>query len=400
MSAPPGASAASYPRSQVALGVFIASASIVLMGVQSILVGLFADHLHLDLNQNGWVLAAEQYGAAAGALLGYAIAARLPWSYSVAGGCALAAIVNFLSPYAGGIAELGTLRLLSGFFTTAVYTVGVYFLSQTANPDRVFGVLMVLTTSFFSVDAMLLPFLGEQFGYVIAVQSGGLWFVAAMIAAFWLPRGRRAVTPAPAASGGQSGRRPLVGLAALLGAFFLQLSIFAIWGFLERIGRNNGLSDEQIGYGIGVGVLGGIPAALLPALVGDRFGRVSMIAVATVLLVASYVAFDHPLGMLGYLCWITILNVGWVLGLVYYMGLTVAHDADGRLSRLMTFSQFLAAGVGPTCSALVIARDDLSPIFVVASVSALAGLLAVLLAVRIRPGAAAFAPAAKSEVPH
>ena len=378
----------------LALGVFVAAASIVLMGVQPILVGLFSDHLGLDLNQNGWVLAAEQYGAAAGALLGYVVAARMAWNRAIVGACALAALANLVSPYAGNVGELVAARFLSGFFSTAVYTVAVYFLSHAANPDRVFGIMMVVTTSFFSIDAMLLPVVGEHYGYVAAVASSAIWFLAAMLAGFGLPQGRGAGAAAPCAGAAASSAQPLVGAAALLGAFLLQLSIFAVWGFLERIGRNNGLTDEQIGYGIGIGVLGGIPAALLPAIVGDRFGRISMIALATVLLVASFFAFDRPLGMTGYTAWITVLNIGWVLGLVYYMGLTVAHDRDGRLARLMAFSQFLAAGVGPTCSALVIAHDELSPIFVVSSLSAVAGLAAVLVAARLRaPVGVAAAPA-------
>ena len=177
-----------------------------------------------------------------------------------------------------------------------------------------------------------------------------------------------------------------MGAAALLGAFLLQLSIFAVWGFLERIGRGDGLSDEQIGYGIGIGVLGGIPGGLLPAVIGDRFGRISMIAISAVMLVASYAAFARDLHMAGYVFWITILNIGWVLGLTYYMGLTVMHDPDGRFTRLIPFSQILSAGVGPACSALVTTNEQLSPIFVVASVSATAGLATILLASTIGRG--------------
>jgi hypothetical protein len=158
-----------------------------------------------------------------------------------------------------------------------------------------------------------------------------------------------------------------------------------VWGFLERVGRNNGLSDEQIGYGIGIGVLGGIPGGLLPTVVGERFGRIGMIALSSVLLVASYVALGRGLNMTGYVVWIAVLNVGWVMGLTYYMGLTVSHDPDGRLTRLMPLGQFLAQGLGPACSALLIVNEQLSPIFIVASISATTGLAAIVLASKIGP---------------
>ena len=97
---------ATYPPIKIALGVFIGSAAMVLMGVQPILIGLFSVHLHLDLTQSGWILAAEQFGGAAGALLGYWIATRMRWTYSIAGACVLAAAVNIATAYSGGLERL------------------------------------------------------------------------------------------------------------------------------------------------------------------------------------------------------------------------------------------------------------------------------------------------------
>ncbi len=381
MNAAPVTSApASYSGVEVALGILVAGLSLVLMGVQPILVGFYSDHLHLDLSQNGWVLAAEQFGGAAGALLGYWVATRVRWSYSIIGACVLAAAVNIATPYIGGFDALLLARFTSGLTSTAAYTVAIFFLAQTAKPERVFGSLMVLQTCFFSVDAMILPPLNERYGYGIAVGSASLWFFAALIAAFWLPAGIDSANRPAAAHRRQAGARPLVSAAALFGAFLLQLSIFAVWGFLERIGRADGLTDEQIGYAIGIGVLGGIPGGLLPAVIGERFGRLSMIVLSGIMLVASYLALSGALHMSGYLLWIGIMNVGWVLGLAYYMGLTVRHDPDGRMTRLMPFSQILSAGVGPACSALATGDQKLAPIFVIACTAATLGVVLVLAA--------------------
>lgn len=369
---------ATYSGLAIALGVLVAGLALVLMGVQPILVGFYTDHLHLDLSQNGWVLAGEQFGGAAGALLGYWIATRIRWSYSIIGSCALAALANIATAYIRGFDALLLARFISGLASTAAYTVAIYFLGQTAKPERVFGALMVLQTSFFSIDAMILPPLNDRFGYGIAVGSASFWFFAALIAAFWLPAGIDAMNRPATLHQRQAGARPLVGAAALLGAFLLQLSIFSVWGFLERIGRGDGLSEEQIGYAIGIGVLGGIPGGLLPAVIGERFGRLSMIVLSGVLLVASYVALSGMLHMTGYLLWIGIMNVGWVLGLAYYMGLTVRHDPDGRMTRLIPFSQILSAGVGPACSALAIGDQRLAPIFVIGCTAATLGVVLVV----------------------
>ncbi len=367
-----------YSLAQVALGIFVAGAALVLMGVQPILVGMFSDRLHLDLSQSGWVLATEQFGGAAGALFGFWVAIRVRWSLSIVLACGVAAAVNVATAFAHGLDMLLLARFASGLASTLAYTVAISFLGQSTKPDRVFGALMVLQTAFFSIDAVLLPVMLERFGYIPTIASSALWFVAALLAGFWMPTrtAQPGTTPSSAASG-TAATRSWVGAAALAGAFLLQMSIFAVWGFLEKIGRANGLADTEIGYAIGLGVLGGIPGGLLPALIGERFGRLGMIAVATTLLVVSYVALGQALHLNGFLLWIFVLNVGWVLGLTYYMGLTVANDPDGRYTRLIAFSQILAAGVGPACSALVTGDGRIAPIFIVAAIAAVAGWLAV-----------------------
>lgn len=367
-----------YPTGQIALGIFVAASALVLMGVQPILVGLFSDQLHLDLQENGWVLAIEQFGGAAGALLGYWAAARFRWTYSIALFCAAGALINIWSGVLGDYPELMVARFASGLTTTLAYTVALCFLAQTTKPDKIFGLLMVVQTAFFSIDAVLLPYLRAHFGYFAAITSSALWIGAACLGALGLPAHGRGTLASGDSKQATRNIRPKVGAAALIGAFLLQLSIFAVWGFLEKIGRNNGLSDEQIGWGIGIGVLGGIPGGVLPSLLGERFGRLPVIAAAVLTLMISYVALGQRLGFPSYVLWISILNVGWVLGLSYYMGLTVTHDPDGRYTRLISFSQILSAGLGPACSALVIRGDNLAPIFVVAFIAALSGYIGLL----------------------
>lgn len=362
-----------------AVAVFIAASALVLMGVQPILVGLYADHFHLTLSQNGWVIAAEQLGACTGAVLGYWLSTRVRWKTSIMAACAVAALTNILTSIAVGIPTLLIVRFGSGLATTLVYTVAIYCLGHAKSPDRAYGVVFVLQTIFMSIDAIALPTLVRHFGYVVGIVSGSAWFVAALMTAQWLPRDTVRFTSRPKHERAPD-RNYAVGVAALVGSFLLELSVFAVWGFLERVGRRNGISDELIGYAIAIGVLGGIPGGLLPAAVGARFGRLKMVSAATLLLILSYVVLVHKLGWISYSVWITVLNIGWVLGLVYYMGLAVHNDPDGRFTRLVPFMQAFGTAVGPACSALVTGSHRFWPIFLIGSLAAAAGLAMVLVA--------------------
>src|SRR5579872_5454735 len=107
----------------VLIAVLIAAGMLVLMGVQPIMAGLYADHLHLTLSQNGWVIAGEQLGACSGAVIGYWLSTRLPWKTSISGACILAALANIATPFVIDLHELLIVRFFSGLATTAAYTV-------------------------------------------------------------------------------------------------------------------------------------------------------------------------------------------------------------------------------------------------------------------------------------
>ena len=369
----------SYSKAALVAGVFIAAAMLLLMGVQPILVGLYGDHLHLSLRESGWVIAAEQSGAVAGALVGYWLATRARWSHTIVSGSAVALVVNLATAFAGDGVELLLLRFGSGAATTMAYTVAIYFLGSTAAPDRAFGAVMVLQTSLMSVGAFVLSRVAATAGYSVAIASAAVWFVAPIVAALWMPKDNPVVRTGVPAANRIHGNRTLAS-AGLAGSFLLQLSVFAVWGHLERVGRHDGLSDTLTGDAIGIGVLGGILGGLLPAVIGARFGRIAMIALATALLVGGYVALLRELGWTYYVVGITTMNVGWVLGLIYYMGLTAQHDPDGTFTRLLPFVQVFGAGVGPVCSAIAADDDRLGPIFLVAIVAAISGLVIVLVA--------------------
>jgi MFS family permease len=362
---------------QMLLAVFACTATSVILGAQPMLIGLYSDHLHLDLKQNGWLLSTEQLGGVCGAIIGYWLAARIRWSLVIGAACVAAVVLNLASGYVDDFRQILATRFLCGLSTVIAYTVAVYVLSHAAKPDRAFGLLLVAQGLLSSAYIMLVPLLNQRFGYAATVGSHAWWLVAVLISIVRLPAGGGGAKLSEARGIASPDARPIVGLAALVGGFLLQLSAYAVWGFLEQVGRGNGLADATIGYAIGLGSLAGTPAAFIPVILGARFGRLWLIAGATACFVASYAGLSEPLNFMSLMLWVCVLNVGWVVGLPYYMSLTVIHDSGGRFTRLMPFAQILAAAVGPACSAVFISGEQLWPIFLVAAIAVSAGLLAV-----------------------
>jgi hypothetical protein len=280
-------------------------------------------------------------------------------------------------------------RFSSGLATTVAYTVAIYCLGHAKTPDRAFGAVYMLQTVLISIDAIVLPTLVSHYGYLVGIASGAGWFVAALLAAQWLPADMHPMMASRTLQDSTADRNYALGIAALIGSFLLEVSVFAVWGFLERVGRGNGISDEHIGYALSIGVLGGIPGGLLPAAAGARFGRLKMVGLSTLLLVVSYGALVQRLGWLSYTAWITTLNFGWVMGIVYYMGLAARNDPNGRFTRMLPFMQISGTAVGPAFSALATREGQLWPIFLIGALAAATGASIVVgsrvATIRLRP---------------
>lgn len=358
-------------RIAASAGVLIASVMLVLTGVQPILAGLYVGHLHLSLGSVGWVLTAEQIGALGGGLLGFQLATKLSWSVTILAACVIAIGATVATALCAGFTGLWLARFGSGLGTMLGYTIAIYFLGFVRPPDNAFGAVMVLQTVFIAVGSVIVPRLSGAYGYATAVLSGIVWLAVAAPAALALPKGTSHAHASAPHPGGPSPNR-IVGVAALAGLFLLVLSVFSVWGFLERIGLASGLSDDRIGYALGLGSLGGLIGGGIPMAIGARLGRVSMTIAATVLVVGSFIGLTHPHGWAWYAACVLALNTGLILGLTYYMGLAVQHDSDGRLTRLLPFTQALGASAGPACSALAVAGGRLGMIFAIACAAAIA----------------------------
>ena len=361
---------------QMLLAVFACTATSVILGAQPMLIGLYSDHLHLDLKQNGWLLSTEQLGGVCGAIIGYWLAARIRWSLVTGAACVAAVVLNLASGYVDDFRQILATRFLCGLSTVIAYTVAVYVLSHAAKPDRAFGLLLVAQGLLSSAYIMLVPLLNQRFGYAAAGGSHAWWLAAVRISIVRLPAGGGGAKLSGGGRIASPDARPIVGLAALVGGFLLQLAPTQSGDSgAGRARKWAGGCDHRCA--IGLGSLAGTPAAFIPVILGARFGRLWLIAGATACFVASYAGLSEPLNFTSLMLWVCVLNVGWVVGLPYYMALTVIHDSGGRFTRLMPFAQILAAAAGPACSAVFISGEQLRSIFLVAAIAVSAGLLAV-----------------------
>lgn len=355
------ATAANHQRMRAA-SIFVAAVSILVVGVQPVFIGLLADRLGLSLAQQGWMMSVEMCGSVVGTLLVATWAKH--WGARRLCGvmAALLAVLTLLTGFTQDYVVMLALRGLAGAAAGALYAQAVYILGRMPGQDRSYGMLLLLQTALFGVMATTLPLLAGYAGFMGAMLALIFWYLLATVVCQFLPHqvGAAEVMHAPVGDMGPTA----FGVAALAGMLCLQVAIYAVWGFIDSIASTDGLSSVEIGWAVGIGLLGGLPGAALPSVLGKRCGRLPMIllgsfcvALAVWLLGQGVKSGEQLAGV------VFVMNFGWVLALSYYMAAVVSHDANGRLARLVSVVQVTSAAFAPTVLSLLLGDGGLSLIF-------------------------------------
>lgn len=371
--------------SQVAIRaacILIAAASILAIGVQPIFMGLLAEQLSLTLVQQSWVMSAEMCASILGTLLYLPLIQRMgARSIGLSTGLLLF-VVNAMTASAAQLDYLLLLRFVSGLCSGVLYSYAIYCLGRMSGQDRSYGVLLFVQTALFSFNAAVLPMIAERMGFYWAIYFIAGWFALVCLACLFLPV--RQVEDTPLVKPTRFSGLTVIGVFSLIGMLLLQLSIYSLWGFVEGIASDAGVAPVDIGWAISIGLLGGLPGAALPSLLGNRLGRVPMILAGSLcVLVAVYLLASRINGALDLAFAVFLMNLGWNLALSYYMSSVVTHDPDGRLTKLVGVVQVSAAAAAPTLLALFMQEDGRQTIFVLSSGAIVLGcvLLFVMLAI-------------------
>ncbi|SHM01899.1 MFS transporter [Phytopseudomonas punonensis] len=359
--------------------IFIAAASIIVIGVQPIFIGLLTERMSMTLVQQSWTMSAEMCGSLVGTLL-YVPMLRFLGPRTIALSTALVLLfANAATASVTAFDMLLALRCISGICSGILYSYAIYCLGRMNGPDRSFGILLFVQTALFSSSAVVLPIVAEWKGFSGAIYYLVAWFVLLCLVCFCLPTKQseedKIVSSEPLLSG-----LTLIGVCSLLGMLFLQLSIYSLWGFVEGIASEAGIAPVDIGWAISIGLLGGLPGAALPSIAGRHLGRMPMILLGSLAVLGAIYMFATRIHTASDMAIaVFLMNFGWNLALSYYMSSVVTHDPTGRLTKIVGMVQVASAAAAPTLLSLFIEGNDRFSIFVLSSGAILIGCALVMI---------------------
>jgi predicted MFS family arabinose efflux permease len=319
-------------------------------------VGALSDDLGLSATRLGLLGSADLIGIAISTGTGPLWLRRVSWRRVGVGGLAAFLAVNAACFNVRSFPVLVALRLVAGLIAGIGYTVGLAGVMDTSRPDRNAGLLLIVQVIFsalgvFALDAVPVSLrLDAVYAYMLA------WTLPCLLLAWrHYPENPRERT----ISAAMHWRRvALRGSAVTAGAGIYFLMIGGVWGYLEGIAREAGLSLTETGSALSLGLVVSLLGAGAATYIGLRAGRaIPLLVSGTVQIGALYLLtrldrFGNA--VLAFYVINAVFQIMWSYIIPYFMVMFGEVEPSGRFVSMYGMVTHLTLAIGPYAGAFFI----------------------------------------------
>ncbi len=367
---------------------FLATAGLFYVNIMPAIVDGLIEGLGFTAEQAGNVGSANVYGAAAGALTVVFLIKRISWrptAYVLLGGIIA---MDCLSMLIADVQVLTASRFLHGIFGGALVGIGFSVIARMANPDRTFGVLLVIQFGLGGLGNLYLPRLVPLFGVDVLFLSLIAFSVVTVLMVPFLTNypvaeNTAAEIDAPAA------RIKVIPLAlTLLALFMFQAGNMGLFAFIIGLGRSFSLDLEFITLTLAASGWIGILGAVLVIILHTTYGRLRPLIVAMVLtIVGIWVLHDSDNRTIFFVA-NCAMGITWAFVIPYLLGLCAEFDKAGRMAALGGFASKMGLASGPMVAGKLLGNDDYSMLINLGAVAVAISLVACIVPALIQDRAA------------
>jgi len=356
---------------------FLATAGLFYVNIMPAIVDGLIEGLGFTPRQAGFVGSANVYGAALGALLVVFFIRRVVWRPMAWALLGVLMAMDLLSMLIALPPAMTLFRFVHGLVGGALVGVGFSVIARTVNPDRTFGVLLVVQFGLGGLGNLFLPRLVPLFGTEVLFLS--LLAFSAVTAAM-LPFLPRYPVADPLAPG--SARAPIaVGpLALVLASIFLfQAANMGLFAFIIGLGRSAGLELPFITNTLAASGWIGIIGPIIVIAVYTRFGRLTPLLAAMILTVIGNWALHFSENPQVFLIANCAIGITWAFIMPYLLGLTAEFDKAGQMAALGGFASKMGLATGPFAAGLLLGDDNYARLINIAVLALMLSLVASIL---------------------
>jgi len=312
------------------------------------------EYLGFNDSSAGYAASIEVWGITATTVLMTFFAHHFNWRKVITVSLILVAVSNLACILVHDRTLFVALRFLAGLGCGSLISLSFTTVGLTSNPDRNFGYLIMWVLLYGAVVLFAMPA-----AFAVSGMTGPLLFFALfplvalpLVRAF--PRSGETVAAVEADAVNLSSSLKGLALAAMF-AYFIAQGV--AWAYLFLIGTAGGLSEQKVANALTLSQFAGVAGALLPAMLGSRFGRWRPLSIG---IAGGAVALVFLIGHFEYLpftIWVCVYNFFWNMTHPYLLGSMASFDRRGRIVVYAVAFQMLGLAVGPALAASVITPE-------------------------------------------
>jgi predicted MFS family arabinose efflux permease len=343
---------------------FLATAGIFYINIMPTIVDGLIQALGFNNQQAGAVASANVYGAAAGALLIVFLIKHINWRFASLLFLCVVIAIDLASIYVSSPTALVAIRFLHGFVGGMLVGTGFSVIARTVQPDKTFGVLLVVQFGLGGLGVMFIPGLVPAFGTSILFLSLIAFSLITLVMLPFLPA-FEIVKPTGKFDIPDSIRwLPLV--MTLFAVFLFQAANMGLYAYIIGLGEFYGLTQDYITNTLGISAWLGVVGAGLVVLISDRFGYFKVLALGIGLTALANWALLYSDIPLVFFAANALVGITWGFSISYLLGLASRFDTSGQMAAMGGFASKMGLASGPALAAFLMGETNYNLIIWVA----------------------------------
>lgn len=343
----------------------LATAGLFYVNLGGAFLSAFVDGLGVGRDEAGLIVSANKYGAAAGALIATFLVKNIPWRKTTAILLVLMMLVDIISSQITSAENLIAIRFLHGTIGGVSVGIGLSVIARTLNPDKIFGMLLVVQYSFGSLGIWTVPRLVESFGHMAVFGVLMLFSVMTLVILPFIPNVREA----------KSTKNPFkinfsfLLVLALIALFLFQASNMGVADYAFELGKDIGLVNTEISNLLTVANIISISGGLFVYVIGTKYGRTIPLFIGVSISAIFTYLLHYSENITMYFIANTVTGIAWAFVIPYILGLCASFDSHGQMAALAGFVSKVGLATGPLVGSMFILNYGFEMILNIATIA-------------------------------
>ena len=353
----------------------LATAGLFYVNLGGAFLSAFVDGLGVERDIAGFIVSANKYGAAFGALIATFIVKNVEWRKAVRLLFIGLIVFDLISTQITNPNILILVRFIHGTIGGLSVGIGLSIIARTYNPDKIFGMLLAVQYSFGSIGILAVPRLVDAYGQGALFATLICFTLMTLIILPFIPDvDSNSETPKNKSNFYQI---PLSGLLvlSLCCLFLFQAANMGVADYAFELGKDIGFDKNEISNLLTIANFISILGGVLVYIIGIKFGRTIPLCFGICTAAVFTYLLHYSDNVNNYFIANTMTGIAWGFTIPYLLGLCATFDKFGQMAALAGFISKLGLASGPLIGALFIMTQGFSFIINLATIALIIALL-------------------------